>query len=90
MDGWIVRHGFWPLPAPDLDPGALGRRRLWRLGYRRAAWAASIGLGLVTIPARVFAGLLGPVVVVVWTVIFNLPVSIAWRWLARHGDRGRR
>ena len=24
-----------PLPAPDSDPGALGCRRLWRLGYRR-------------------------------------------------------
>ena len=66
-------------------PLALGCRRLWRLGYRRAAWAAGIGLGALTIPAAVSAGLLGPVAVAVWAVLLSLPIWIAWRWFARHG-----
>ena len=134
MDGreWIARHGFWPLPAPDPDPGALlwlpagvialavlrfgpstvafvdpgemlaalgslaiaapcglplalGCRRLWRLGYRRAAWAAGIGLGALTTVAMVVAGLLGPVAITVSAAVLSLPVWIAWLWLVRHG-----
>ena len=52
-------------------PLALGCRRLWRLGYRRAARMAGTGLGAVT--AALVAGLLGA------------PVWIAWYWLARRG-----
>ena len=66
-------------------PLALGCRRLWRLGYRRAAWAAGIGLGVLTIPAAVSAGLLGPVAIAVWAVLLSLPVWLAWLWLARRG-----
>ena len=58
----IVPCGL-PPTAPDPDPGARGYRRLWRLGYRRAAWAAGVGLGVMTVAATVFAGLLGPAAV---------------------------
>ena len=71
--------------APCGLPLALGCRRLWRLGYRRAAWAAGVGLGAVTILAAVFAGLLGPVAIAVAAVVLSLPVWVAWWWLARHG-----
>ncbi len=58
----IVACGL-PLPALDPDPGAVGCCCLRRLGYRRAAWAAGVGLGVMTVAATVFAGLLGPAVV---------------------------
>ena len=66
-------------------PLPLGCRRLWRLGYRRAAWAAGVGLGALTIPVAVFAGLLGPLAIAAGAVVLSLPVWIAWWWLARHG-----
>ena len=66
-------------------PLALGCRRLWRLGYRRAAWMAGIGLGAVTIPVAVFAGLLGPVAIAVCAVALGVPVWLAWWWLAWKG-----
>ena len=64
---------------------ALGCRRLWRLGYMRAAWAAGVGLGVATVAGTVLAGLLGPVAITVWAVLLSLPVWISWRWPARHG-----
>ena len=57
-------------------PCAAGRR-LWRLGYRRAAWAAGIGLGAVTVAASVLAGLLGPPAIAVCAAVPGLPVWIA-------------
>ena len=77
--------GSLAVTVPCGLPLALGCRRLWRLGYRRAAWTAGIGLGVLTIPATVFAGLLGPVAIAVWAVLFSLPVWLAWLWLARNG-----
>ena len=70
-------------------PLALGCRRLWRLGYRRAAWAAGMGLGTATIAATLFAGLLGPAAIAVCAVLLSLPVWLAWRWLARPRIRVR-
>ena len=66
-------------------PLALGCRRLRRLGYRREAWLAGIVLGVFTVWAAVFAGLLGPVAIAVCAVLLSLPVWIVWLWLARHG-----
>ena len=66
-------------------PLALGCRRLWRLGYRRAAWAAGAGLGALTTVATVVAGLLGPAAIAVGAAVLSLPVWIAWLWLARRG-----
>ena len=44
--------------APCGLPLALGCRRVWRLGYRRGAGWAWIGLGAATVAASVVAGLL--------------------------------
>ena len=71
--------------APCGLPLALGCRRLWRLGYRRGAWTAGIGLGAVMVPASLVAGLLGPVAVALYAVVLSVPVWIAWYWLARQG-----
>ena len=71
--------------APCGLPLALGCRRLWRLGYRRGAWTAGIGLGALTVAASLVAGLLGPVAIAVYAVVPSVPVWIAWYWLARRG-----
>ena len=71
--------------APCGLPLALGCRRLWRLGYRRGAWTAGIGLGAVTVAASLVAGLLGPVAIAVYAVVLSVPVWIAWYWLVRRG-----
>ena len=41
------------LPAPDHDPGAPGRRRLRRFGYRWGGWPVGTGSGGVTVAALV-------------------------------------
>ena len=69
--------------APCGLPLALGCRRLWRLGYRRGAWMAGIGLGAVTVAASLVAGLLGPVAIAVYALVLSVPVWIAWCWLVR-------
>ena len=127
-NGWIGRHGFWPLAllwlpagvvaltvarfgpdalaagtsgpwlatmamegaslaplAPCGLPLALGCRKLWRRGCRRGAWTAGAGLGAVTIPVAVFAGLLGPLAIAAGAVALSLPVWLAWWWLERRG-----
>ena len=71
--------------APCGLPLALGCRRLWRLGYRRAAWTAGIGLGAATVAASLVAGLLGPVAIAVYAAVLSVPVWIAWYWLVRRG-----
>ena len=78
----VAALGSLLLLAPGGLPLALGCRRLWRLRYRRAAWAAGIGLGVLTAAGTVFAGLLRPVAIIVCAVLFSLPVWFAWRRLA--------
>ena len=71
--------------APCGLPLALGCRRLWWLGYRRAAWMAGIGLGAATAAASLVAGLLGPAAITLYAVVLSVPVWIAWYWLVRRG-----
>ena len=69
--------------APCGLPLALGCRRLWRLGYRRTAWTAAVGLGAVTVAASLVAGLLGPIAIALYAVTLSLPVWASWWWLKR-------
>ncbi len=69
--------------APAGLPLALGCRFLWRLGYRQTAWAAGAGLGVSTVAAGLYAGLLGPVAIALCAAIVSLPVWIASFWLSR-------
>ena len=66
-------------------PLALACRRLWRLGYRRAAWAVGAGLGAVTAAASLPAGLLGPLAIAVLAILISLPAWIAALLLGRRG-----
>ena len=68
--------------APGGLPLALGCRRLWRLGHRRSAWAAGIALGMVTVPAAIGAGLLGPLAIAAYATALGLPVWAVAAWLA--------
>ena len=94
--GPAAEPGMWLAKAPMMAgslapvapcglPLALGCRRLWRLGYRRGAWTAGIGLGAVTVAASLVAGLPGPVAITVYAVVLSVPVWIAWYWLVRRG-----
>ena len=69
--------------APCGLPLALGCRRLWRLGYRRTAWTAGVGLGAVTVAASLVAGLLGPIAIALYAAVLSLPVWASWWWLKR-------
>ena len=84
---WLVTMATqWPSLVPLVPCGlplALGCRRLWRLGYRRGAWAAGLGLGAVTVLATLPAGLLGPAAIAVSAVVLSLPAWFTWWWLAR-------
>ena len=66
-------------------PLALACRRLWRLGYRRGAWAAGAGLGAATAAAALPAGLLGPLAIAVAAVLLSLPAWIAALLPGRRG-----
>ena len=71
--------------APCGLPLALACRRLWWLGFRRAAWGVGAGLGAITVAVSLLTGLLGPLAIVVAAVVLSLPVWIAALWLARRG-----
>ena len=81
----LMSAGSLVFVAPCGLPLALGCRRVWHLGYRRAAWAAGIGLGAVTVAASLVAGLLGPIAIAVYAAVLSLPVWLAWWCLARWG-----
>ncbi len=69
--------------APCGLPLALACRRVWRLGHARAAWAAGVGLGAITVAASLVAGLLGPIGILAYALVLSAPVWIAAWWLAR-------
>ena len=83
--GLLMGAGSLVFVAPCGLPLALGCRRLRRLGYRRGARWAWIGLGAVTVAASVVAGLLGPIAIAVYAIVLSLPVWVAWWWLAHRG-----
>lgn len=62
---------------------ALPCRRLWRLGYHRAAWAMGTALGTATATTSLFAGLLGPLGIAVYAAVQSLPAWITVIWLNR-------
>ena len=72
------------LLAPCGLPLALGCRRLSHLGHRQAALWLGVPLGVLTVAASVFAGLLGPVAIAVWALLVSIPVWATSWWLARH------
>ncbi len=94
-----VRFAGDPLASTDIGPAllslapvafcglplALACRRLWRLGYRRAAWTAGLGLGAATTTVSLPAGLLGPLAIAVAAVLLSLPVWLAAFMLGRRG-----
>ena len=63
--------------APCGLPLALACRQLSRKGYTCAAWIAMGVLAPVTIWASLFAGLLGPIAIVLYAGILSLPAWIA-------------
>ena len=69
--------------APCGLPLALACRRVWRLGYTRAAWSVGVGLGAITVAASLVAGLLGPIGILAYALVLSAPVWIAAWWLAR-------
>lgn len=81
---WSLAVSLAPAALCGL-PLALGCRRLWWLGYRRAAWLAATGLGGATVAGALVAGLLGPVAVAVCAAALSIPVWTAWYWLLRRG-----
>ena len=85
LSGLLMGAGSLVFVAPCGLPLALGCRRVWRLGYRRGAGWAWIGLGAVTVAASVVAGLLGPVAIALYAIVLSLPVWFAWWWLAHRG-----
>ena len=75
--GMLANLGSLIVVAPCGLPLALACRRLWRSGYREAAWVTMVGLGIVTVVATLLAGLLGPIAIAVYAIILSLPVWLA-------------
>lgn len=86
MAGVMMVLSLSPVAVCGL-PLALACRRVWRLDYRRTAWILGTGLGAVTTLVTVFAGLLGPVAILIAALVSSLP---AWAvaLLLRRGDNG--
>ena len=62
--------------APCGLPLALACRRMWRLGWRRTAWAMGVVLGGVTAP--LVAGLPGPLAIAACAAALSLPAWVVW------------
>ena len=75
--GMLANLGSLIFVAPCGLPLAFACRRLWRSGYREAAWVTMVGLGLVTVVATLLAGLLGPIAIAVYAIVLSLPVWLA-------------
>ena len=84
---WTAPEAWTPMTpvsaislAPCGLPLALACRQLWRLGWRRAAWAMWAALGAVTAP--LVTGQPGPLAIAAWAVVLSLPAWMVWWWLA--------
>ena len=69
--------------APCGLPLALACRRLWMLGYRRAAWTTGTALGAATVATSLVAGLFGPLGIVACALVLSLPIWVTAIWLGR-------
>ena len=83
---WTTPAAWRPMtPASAISlmpcglPLALACRQVWRLGWRRVAWAIGAVLGAVTAP--LLAGQPGPLAIAAWAVALSLPAWLAWWWL---------
>ena len=82
MAGVMMVQSLIPVAVCGL-PLALACRRIWRLDYRRAAWSLGVGLGAVTTLAAVFAGLLGPLAILIAALVLSLPAWVVALLLGR-------
>ena len=83
LPAMLMAAGSLVFVAPCGLPLALGCRKLWRLGYRRAAWGWGLGLGAVTLWTTLLGGLLGPVAIILSALVLSLPVWLGALVLAR-------
>lgn len=75
--------------APCGLPLAAACRRLLRMGYRRTAWGSFTLLAPVTAVASLFAGLLGPVAILIYALVLSSPPWILYAFLLRTQRRQR-
>ena len=87
LPAMLMAAGSLVFVAPCGLPLALGCRKLWRLGYRRAAWGWGVGLGAVTLWTTLLGGLLGPAAIVLSALVLSLPVWLAVLILAKRETR---
>lgn len=88
MAGVMMLQSLTPVAVCGL-PLALACRRIWRLDHRRTAWSLGIGLGAVTTLATVFAGLLGPLAILVFALVLSVPAWVVALSLRRWQQRER-
>ena len=69
--------------APCGLPLARACRRLLGLGYPVTAWVAFAVLAPLTAVASLFAGLLGPVAILVYALVLSTPAWILYAFLRR-------
>ena len=69
--------------APCGLPLAWGCRRLLRIGYRRTAWGSFTVLAPLTAVAALFAGLLGPVAILIYALVLSAPAWILYAVLRK-------
>ena len=69
--------------APCGLPLAWACGRLLRIGYRRTAWGSFAVLAPLTAVAALFAGLLGPVAILIYALVLSAPAWILYAFLRR-------
>ncbi len=75
--------------APCGLPLAWACRRLLRIGYRFTAWGSFAVLAPLTAAVALFAGLLGPVAILIYAVVLSAPAWVLYGVLRllRRGPR---